>query len=260
MSAAVIDRDREASLLHSDIESLASQARALEAAALRAVIAYTSAGLHKTRDGFSGIRDWIMETYSFNSSSAGQMASIARLAPKFKHLAEAATSGSASLDAIAYAMRRIEREGLAVHCRAPYASPVESPYSSTMCRTPEELIREYCTHAVRSELAEHFDRICAELFDQESMLDELSQQTLAWLEVNERPDGMWDLEGRLTGDTGKLLSNTLRTAVPPPRQDQADDDGLLPRSRAGTPRPCTRWWRPTGPPLTRLGGTGTPPP
>ncbi|PRY61204.1 HNH endonuclease signature motif containing protein [Glycomyces artemisiae] len=229
MSAAVIDRDREASLLHSDIESLASQARALEAAALRAVIAYTSAGLHKTRDGFSGIRDWIMETYSFNASSAGQMASIARLAPKFKHLAEAATSGTASLDAIAYAMRRIEREGLAVHCRVPYPEPVESPYSSTLCRTPEELIREYCIHAVRSELAEHFDRICAELFDQQSMLDEMSQQSLAWLEVSERPDGMWDLDGRLTGDTGKLLSNALRTAVPPPRQDQADDDGLLPR-------------------------------
>ncbi|GAA1685246.1 hypothetical protein GCM10009830_35850 [Glycomyces endophyticus] len=229
MISTVIDRDHQAALHRSRLESLASQARLLEAATLGEVIAYTSAGLHKTCDGFSGIRDWIMESFAFNASSAGQMASIARLAPKYKHLAEAALSGRASLDAVAYAMRRLEREGLAVYSRVPYPSPVESPYDSAVsCRTPEELIREYCVHAARGELAEHFDRICAELFDQQSLLDELSQQTLAWMEVTERPDGMWDLDGRLTGDTGRLLSNALKTAVPPPRQDEADADGLLP--------------------------------
>jgi hypothetical protein len=229
MYSTVQDRDTEANLLLAEIESIAAQNRQQDAAALKAVIAYTSAGLHKTRDGFSGIRDWIMETFDFKAPCAGEIASIARLSPKFKYLAEAALSGAARLDSIAYAMRRIEREGLAVHSRVPYPEPVESPYDpSVWCTTPEQLMREYCIHASRSELAEHFDRICAELFDQQSLLDELSQQTLAWMEVSERPDGMWDLDGRLTGDTGKLLSNALKTAVPPPRQDEADAEGLLP--------------------------------
>jgi hypothetical protein len=222
------DNNSRAAALRPQIDSLTTQLCAVEANLLQAVIAYTSQGLHKECDGFSGIRDWIKESFSLNEACAGQIASIARLSPKFKHLTEAALSGAARIDAIAYAMRRIEREGLAVYSRVPYPTPVESPYGAT-CRTPEELIREYCVHATRSELAEHLDRICAELFDQQALLTELSQQSLAWLEVNQRPDGMWDIEGLLTDDTGKLLSNALRTAVPPPRQEDKDDDGLLPR-------------------------------
>jgi hypothetical protein len=231
MNANETDREAQAAILRSQIESLATQARAHQAQTLQAVIAYTSAGLHKACDGFSGIRSWIMECFDFNAACAGQMASIARLAPKFKHLTAAALSGAALIDAIAYAVRRLEREGLAVYSRVPYPTPVESPYDpSVSCATPEELIREYCVHAAPGELAEHFDKVCAELFDQQAILDEMSQQTLAWLEVNERPDGMWDLDGRLTADTGRLLSNALKTAVPPPRQNETDEDGLLPRA------------------------------
>jgi hypothetical protein len=222
------DRNSQAAALRPQIDSLTTQLCAVEANLLQAVIAYTSQGLHKECDGFSGIRDWIKESFNLNEACAGQIASIARLSPKFKHLTEAALSGAARIDAIAYAMRRIEREGLAVYSRVPYPAPVESPYGAT-CGTPEELIREYCIHATRSELAEHLDRICAELFDQQALLTELSQQSLAWLEINQRPDGMWDIEGLLTDDTGKLLSNALRTAVPPPRQEDKDADGLLPR-------------------------------
>ncbi|MCC3763710.1 HNH endonuclease [Glycomyces sp. TRM65418] len=230
MKANETDREAQAAALPSQIESIAAQARAHDARALQAVVAYTSEGLHKECDGFSGIRDWIMECFDFNAATAGQMASIARLAPKFKHLASAALSGTARIDAVAYAVRRLEREGLAVHARIPYPVPAESPYDpSVSCATPEALIREYCVHATRGELTEHLDRLCAELFDRQSLLDELSQQSLAWLEINRRPDGMWDIEGLLTDDTGKLLSNALRTAVPPPRQDEADSDGLLPR-------------------------------
>ncbi|THV27633.1 HNH endonuclease signature motif containing protein [Glycomyces paridis] len=224
------NRNTQAAALRSQIESLAAQSRSREADTLKAVIAYTSAGLHKACDGFSGIRDWIMECFDFNAACAGQMASIARLAPRFAHLTEAALSGGARIDAIAYAVRRLEREGLSVYSRVPYPEgPVESPFDpDILCATPEELIREFCIHSARSELTEHFDRICAELFDQQALLDEMSRQSLAWLEVNERPDGMWDLDGRLTADTGKLLSNALRTAVAPPRQEDADADGVLP--------------------------------
>jgi hypothetical protein len=223
------DRNSQAAALRPQIDSLTTLLCAVEANLLQAVIAYTSQGLHKECDGFSGIRDWIKESFSLNEACAGQIASIARLSPKFKHLTEAALSGAARIDAIAYAMRRIEREGLAVYSRVPYPAPVESPYGEVLCGTPEELIREYCIHSTRSELAEHLDRICAELFDQQALLSELGQQSLAWLEINQRPDGMWDIEGLLTGDTGKLLSNALRTAVPPPRQEDKDADGLLPR-------------------------------
>ncbi|MDA1360624.1 hypothetical protein O1R50_13390 [Glycomyces luteolus] len=155
------DRNTQAATLRPQIDSLATQLRAVEANLLQAVITYTSQGLHKECDGFSGIRDWIKESFNLNEACAGQIASIARLAPKFKHLTEAALSGTARIDAIAYAVRRLEREGLAVCSRVPYPTPVESPYSAALCGTPEELIREYCIHSTRSELAEHLDRICA---------------------------------------------------------------------------------------------------
>ena len=182
MKAIKSDRDAQAASLRPQLDSLTAQPCAVEAHLLQAVIAYASEGLHKDCDGFSGIRDWIMESFNFNAANAGQMASIARLAPKFKHLASAALSGFARIDAIAYAMRRLEREGLAVYSRVPYPTPVESPYDAVFCRTPEELIREYCIHSTRAELAEHLDRIRAELFDQQSLLDQMSQQSLAWLE------------------------------------------------------------------------------
>ncbi|MEU6859118.1 DUF222 domain-containing protein [Glycomyces sp. NPDC046736] len=216
--------------LLSELTALARHSRKLEAAALRATIAYTSAGLHKSRDGFSGIRDWICESFSFHRTVAGDIASVARLAPKFKALTEAALSGSAQLEAVAYASRRLEREGMAVYARVPFADgPVESPFTpGETCASPEELIREYCIHAPFAEVRDHLDTIIANLLDDKALLDDLSQQSLAWLEVNQRPDGMWDIDGRLTADTGALFANLLRTAVPPPRQDEADEDGVLP--------------------------------
>ncbi|THV43318.1 HNH endonuclease signature motif containing protein [Glycomyces buryatensis] len=219
-----------AAALHGRIDALASQSRAIEAEVLRDVIAYTSSGTHRSRDGFSGIRDWIIECFDFHRSVAGAIASIARLAPKFKVLTKAAREGTARIDAVAYAARRLEREGLTRHARTLYpAGPIESPFDASVpCATPEELVREYCTHAPFADLVQHLDRLCADLLDDQSLKDEASQQTLAWVEATQRPDRMWDLQGRLTEATGALLDNLFKTAVPPPSQDQADADGLLP--------------------------------
>ncbi len=136
MKAIKSDRDAQAASLRPQLDSLTAQLCAVEAHLLQAVIAYTSEGLHKDCDGFSSIRDWIMESFNFNAASAGQMASIARLAPKFKHLASAALSGFARIDAIAYAMRRLEREGLAVYTRVPYPTPGRIPLRRSVLQDP----------------------------------------------------------------------------------------------------------------------------
>ncbi|WP_205324214.1 hypothetical protein [Glycomyces sp. YM15] len=130
------DRNTRAAALHPRIDFLADRLPAVEVNLLQAVITYTSQGLHKECDGFSGIRDWIKESFNLNEACAGQIASIARLAPRFKHLTEAALAGAARIDAIAYAVRRLEREGLAAHSRVPYPAPVESPYGADFCATP----------------------------------------------------------------------------------------------------------------------------
>nr|BFF27538.1 hypothetical protein GCM10025732_55030 [Glycomyces mayteni] len=39
---------------------------------------------------------------------------------------------------------------------------------------------------------------------------------------------MWALSGELSSDTGRLLDKYLKTACPPPRQDEQDAEGVLP--------------------------------
>jgi hypothetical protein len=39
---------------------------------------------------------------------------------------------------------------------------------------------------------------------------------------------MWAIEGHLSETTGRLLDKYLKTACPPPRQEEQDEDGLLP--------------------------------
>lgn len=226
------DRATRAETLRTELEALASHARQRDARALRTVIEYTSAGMHKDFEGFSGVFEWLRECFDFTHTTASQIARIARLAPKFKALAQAATDGTARIDAVAYAMLALNKKGLMVYSRAPIATgPVESPYDPQVrCATPEELIREHCRHASHAELRDQIDQIAANLFDEVALLDDLSQQTLAHLEVTERPDGMWEVDGTVTADTGRLFANLLKTAVPPPRQEEADADGVLPNA------------------------------
>jgi hypothetical protein len=224
------DRAARAESMRTELDAIAAQTRQREAAALRTVLAYTAERMHREFDGHSGIGEWLRECFDFTYTAASQMARIARLAPKFRILAEAACSGAARIDAIAYAMLALDRKGLRIHVRLPYSGgPRPSPFDAAVsCATPEATIREYCVHAAHAELRDAIDQIAAALFDEAAMKDQASQAALAHLEVTERPDGMWDLYGTLTADTGRLLENYLKTAVAPPRQDQADADGVLP--------------------------------
>ncbi|MFC3491153.1 HNH endonuclease signature motif containing protein [Glycomyces rhizosphaerae] len=224
------ERETQAEAMRAELDAIAAQARQRDAAALRTVIAYTAAGMHKDLDGHSGILDWLREGFDFTYTAASQIARITRLAPKFRALAEAACTGIARIDAVAFAMLALDRKGLRVHARVPYPEgPKASPFDATVsCVSPEELIREYCVHASHTELREAIDLIAAALFDEAAMMDQASQAALAHLEVTERGDGMWDLDGVLTADTGRLLDNYLKTAVGPPRQDEVDADGVLP--------------------------------
>jgi hypothetical protein len=224
------DRAARAENMRAQLDAIAAQTRQRDAAALRTVLAYTAERMHREFDGHSGIGEWLRECFDFTYTAASQMARIARLAPKFRILAEAASSGAARIDAVAYAMLALDRKGLRIHARLPYpGGPRSSPFDAAVsCATPEATIREYCVHAAHSELRDAIDQIAACLFDEAAMMDQASQAALAHLEVTERPDGMWDLYGTLTADTGRLLDNYLKTAVAPPRQDEADADGVLP--------------------------------
>ncbi|WP_199044688.1 hypothetical protein, partial [Glycomyces salinus] len=74
-------------------------------------------------------------------------------------------------------------------------------------------------HAPHTDLARLLGEIEAALKDQEELLEGLSEQSLARLEVWETENGMWAVDGLLASDTGALLTKLLTTAVPPPRQD-----------------------------------------
>ncbi|WP_100447278.1 13E12 repeat family protein [Glycomyces xiaoerkulensis] len=224
------DRAAEAAAARSRLEGLASQARALEACILVEVIEYTRAGLHREFDGYSGLRDWIVSCFDFNYAQAGQYARIARLAPKFRHLTDAALAGRARVDAVAYAVRQLDVTGLRVWARSHYPEPVPSPYDpSVLCRTPEELVTEHCVHSSFTELKDAIAQMLAERESrQDAMLDELAQETLQRVDLWRQDDGMWALGATLTDQTGRLLDNYLKTATPPPRQGRADADGVLP--------------------------------
>ncbi|WP_199044567.1 hypothetical protein, partial [Glycomyces salinus] len=125
------DQDDRAAALRSRIEDVAAGMRVLEVEALAAAIEYTRAGFHRSHDGYSGLLDWVRSCFDFNQAVASQVARIARLGTKFTVLTEAALSGRARVDAVAYAVAKLDVTGLRVWARAPYASPVPSPYDAT---------------------------------------------------------------------------------------------------------------------------------
>ncbi|GAB3992919.1 hypothetical protein GCM10029992_03240 [Glycomyces albus] len=124
------ENEGPAHAIRSRIEAIAAGIRELESAALCEAIAYTRAGYHRSFDGYSGLRDWVLSCFDFNYALAGQIARIARLAAKFRTLTESALSGRARVDAVAYAVRRLDVTGLRVWARSPYPAPVTSPMTA----------------------------------------------------------------------------------------------------------------------------------
>jgi hypothetical protein len=225
------DRDTHAAALRSKIDQAAALAAACQLAALKATLAYTDANLHRDRDGFSSVRDWILETFpDLHESVASNIATIARLGRTYRLLRATASTGAAPIERIARAMNRLDSTGLRLTARQPWPEgPQASPYDDTVeCTTPEATVAAHCTHLGGQLLGHALEAIAARLDTQAALAAELSQQALAWVDLQRRGDGMWDLTGQLADHTGQLLASFFQTATPPPRQDEADADGVLP--------------------------------
>lgn len=224
------DRNAKSSDIRTVLDDAAAAINDFHARVLSSVIEAQAWKIHRDIDGYSSLRDWLSAKFDFHTRVAADLAAIARCARKFTVLADAATSGQARIDLVAAAVRRLESTAaLRVYAKTPYREPVASPFDTEVrCATPEHLISEYCRHSTVKEVHARLDEIEAALDSGEEILEGLSQASLQRLELVELDNGMWTLDATLTADTGRLFAKYLTTAVPPPRQEEIDTDGILP--------------------------------
>jgi len=224
------DRHSQAQAIRSTLDTAAAAINAQHAAVLGAVIDMHASGLHRSAFGFSALRDLLLSQFDFTFNTAGSIAAIARLSGKFRLLAQAATTGKARIDQVAYAVRQLDKTpAMRLFARTPFRAPVRSPFDASVeCTTPEAMVGEYCAHAPFKDLQRHLDELAASLAEESELLDGLGEQSLQWIDLAMQGNGMWSLSGELTEDTGRLLDKYLKTACPPPRQEEQDEEGLLP--------------------------------
>ncbi len=231
-TAALIgtDRQTQARAIRTTLDEAAAGINAFHAQVLSAVIAMKESGLHRSEFGFSALRDLLLSQFDFTFNTASSIAAVARLSTKFGVLAEAATTGEARIDQVAYAVRQLDRTpAMRLFARTPFREAVASPFNpEIVCATPEALIAQYCAHAPFKDLQRHLNELAAQLAEESELLDGLGEQSLQWIELAESGNGMWSLQGELSDETGRLLDTYLKTACPPPRQGEQDDDGTLP--------------------------------
>jgi hypothetical protein len=220
----------QAQAIRSALDTAASLVNTQYAAVLSAVIAMKEQNLHRTAFGYSALRDLLLSQFDFTHRTASDIAAIARLSGKFRVLVQAATTGKARIDQVAFAVRQLDRTpAMRLFARTPFRTPVASPFDpSVECETPEALIAEYCAHASFKELQRHLDELAAQLAEETELLEGLGEQSLQWIELAEQGNGMWALSGELSSDTGRLLDKYLKTACPPPRQEEQDTEGVMP--------------------------------
>ncbi|MFB9661659.1 DUF222 domain-containing protein [Glycomyces mayteni] len=220
----------QAETIRTLLEDAASVVNSQYAAVLSSVIAMKEQNLHRTAFGYSALRDLLLSQFDFTHRTASDIAAIARLSSKFRALVEAAVSGRARIDQVAYAVRQLDRTpAMRLFTLTPFRTPVASPFDADiLCATPEHLIAQYAQHAPFKDLQRHLDELAAHLAEETELLDSLGEQSLQWIEVAEQDNGMWALSGELSSDTGRLLDKYLKTACPPPRQDEQDSEGVLP--------------------------------
>ncbi|THV27580.1 HNH endonuclease signature motif containing protein [Glycomyces paridis] len=224
-------RREAARALHASLDDSAALINGVYATALRLVMDAFEGNVHREVDGFSAHRDWLVSTFDFTFSAAGNIASIAKLASKFDRLAEAALNGYARIDQVAYAVNQLHKTpAAALFARTPFRTPVASPFDAAVsCATPEALVVEFAAHAPYRELRRHLTELHAGLAEEVELLDGLGEKSLQYLEVQQIEEGgMWALSGLLSSDTGRLLDKYLKTACPPPRDDETDQYGVLP--------------------------------
>jgi hypothetical protein len=224
------DRASQARAIRSALDQAAELINIQHAQVLSAVIAMKEQHLHRDQFGFSALRDLLLSQFDFTFSTAGSIAAIARLSKKFPMLTRAATTGAARIDQVAYAVRQLDQTpAMRLFARTPFRAPVVSPFNpETRCATPEAMVSEYCIHASFTDLRRHLDELWAAVAEEAELLDALGEQSLQRLELTESGHGMWHLEADLSDATGRLLDKYLKTACPPPRQEEQDADGVLP--------------------------------
>uniref|UniRef100_UPI0018ECB4E3 hypothetical protein n=1 Tax=Glycomyces salinus TaxID=980294 RepID=UPI0018ECB4E3 len=179
------ERTEKARAIHTQFDQAAAAINAFHAQVLSGVIEAQAWKIHRDVDGFSALRDWLVSKFDFHHRIAADLAAIARQSRKFGVLAEAATSGAARIDQVAFAVRALSRTAaMRLYATTPYRKPVASPYDpEVQCPTPEHLIAQYSIHAPHTDLARLLGEIEAALKDQEELLEGLSEQSLARLEV-----------------------------------------------------------------------------
>ncbi|HEY1095101.1 MAG TPA: DUF222 domain-containing protein [Glycomyces sp.] len=235
------DRRSQAAAIRSALDEAAAGINAFHTQVLSSVIAMKEQGLHRSEFGFSALRDLLLSQFDFTYNTAGSIAAIARLSGKFRILAKAATTGTARIDQVAYAVRQLDQTpAMRLFARTPFRTPVASPFDpDILCATPEAMVAEYCAHASFKDLRRHLDELWASIAEEAELFDDLGEQSLQRLELTETGNGMWHLEGQLCEATGRLLDKYLQTACPPPRQEDTEtisedegsdglDEGLLP--------------------------------
>jgi hypothetical protein len=233
-SSLVSDRPARAAAIRTALDDAAALINTQHAQVLSAVIAMKEQGLHRSEFGFSALRDLLVSQFDFTYNTAGSIAAIARLSGKFRILAKAATTGTARIDQVAYAVRQLDQTpAMRLFARTPFRAPVPSPFDASVeCATPEAMVAQYCAHASFKDLRRHLDELWAAIADETELFDDLGEQSLQRLELTPTGNGMWALEGTLTDTTGRLLDKYLKTACPPPRQEDqevdSDGEGLLP--------------------------------
>jgi hypothetical protein len=240
LSASILsgsaDRRSQAAAIRSALDEAASLINTQHAAVLASVIAMKEQGLHRSEFGFSALRDLLLSQFDFTFNTAGSIAAIARLSGKFRILAQAATTGTARIDQVAYAVRQLDQTpAMRLFARTPFRAPVASPFDpDILCATPEAMVAQYCAHASFKDLRRHLDELWASIAEETELFDDLGEQSLQRLELTPQGNGMWALEGTLTDTTGRLLDKYLKTACPPPRQEDTEagsedeGEGLLP--------------------------------
>jgi hypothetical protein len=228
--AGTADRSSQAQAIRSTLDAAADLINTQHAEVLASVIAMKEQNLHRSAFGFSALRDLLLSQFDFTFNTAGSIAAIAKLSGKFQILTAAAVSGKARIDQVAYAIRQLDRTpAMRLFAKTPFRAPVASPFDAAVeCATPEAMVSEYCAHAPFKDLRRHLEELWAAISEEIELFDALGEQSLQRLELVETGNGMWHLEGDLTATTGRLLDKYLKTACPPPRQDETDTDGVLP--------------------------------
>jgi hypothetical protein len=228
------DRPARAAAIRSTLDDAAALINTQHTQVLSAVIAMKEQGLHRSEFGFSALRDLLLSQFDFTFNTAGSIAAIARLSGKFRLLAQAATTGEARIDQVAYAVRQLDQtQAMRLFARTPFRAPVPSPFDpDLLCATPEAMVAQYCAHASFKDLRRHLDELWAAIAEETELFDDLGEQSMQRLELTPQGNGMWALEGTLCDTTGRLLDKYLKTACPPPRQADlevdSDGEGLLP--------------------------------